>query len=303
MNRYRETQKKVLEALKHAYEYEDSFYVSLEEMLSKIWDEIAPVVEELLEAIESRKRSGLTPELLVEHLMQDPEVEQAIQEMIWQQHNEVLGYFLYMSGIMDEMFVSTYQQASNDAYTIMDRVPLWRDYTGDYQTHLSARVRITDTNIRQNILPIPWCSDGKTYSTRLYEHVSNFESKLRYVLNEGIVNGRGREWMEWAWRQLTNATAYDTARLIKTETMAFYNIGLRDSYLEMGVEYVEIVGDAECGGICLDYVDGEPIRLEDAEINVELPPYHPNCACSFVSWEETETQENLEEESESQDEE
>ena len=42
-------------------------------------------------------------------------------------------------------------------------------------------------------------------------------------------------------------------------------------------------------GICLDYVDGEPIRLEDAEINVELPPYHPNCACSFVSWEEIET--------------
>ncbi len=303
MDRYRLTQKKVLEALKRAYEYEDAFYVTLEEMLSKIWDDILPVVEELLEAIESRKKLGLTPELLVGHLMQDPEVEQAIQEMTWRQHNEVLGYFLYMSGIMDEMFVSTYKQASNDAYVIMERAPLWLDYTGDVKQHLSARVRITDTNIRQNVLPIPWCSDGKTYSTRLYQHVSNFESKLRYVLNEGIVNGRGRDWMEWAWRQLTNATAYDTARLIKTETMAFYNIGLRDSYLEMGVEYVEIVGDAECGGICLDYVDGEPIRLEDAEINVELPPYHPNCACSFVSWEETQAQENLENESEGQDDE
>ena len=72
-----------------------------------------------------------------------------------------------------------------------------------------------------------------------------------------------------------------------------YNRGLKDSYLEMGVEYVEIVGDAECGGICLDYVDGDPIRLEEAEINDDLPPYHPNCACSFVVWEE-ENPENLE---------
>jgi len=95
--------------------------------------------------------------------------------------------------------------------------------------------------------------------------------------------------MKWAWRELTNATAYDTARLIKTETMAFYNQALIDTYLEAGVEYVEIVGDAECGGICLDYVDGDPVRLEDAHINIELPPYHPNCACSFVVWEEEES--------------
>lgn len=102
-----------------------------------------------------------------------------------------------------------------------------------------------------------------------------------------------------AWRKLVNATAYDAARLLKTETMAIYNQGLKDSYLEMGVEYVEIVGDAECGGICLDYVDGDPILLEDAEINVELPPYHPNCACSFVTWEEVKSvSEDIEEDTE-----
>jgi SPP1 gp7 family putative phage head morphogenesis protein len=119
------------------------------------------------------------------------------------------------------------------------------------------------------------------------------------VLREGITNGRGMEWMTEAWRKLVGASAYDTARLLKTETMAMYNRGLKDSYLEMGVEYVEIVGDAECGGICLDYVDGDPIPLEGAEINVELPPYHPNCACSFVSYEETKiVEENVDEDEE-----
>ena len=89
-----------------------------------------------------------------------------------------------------------------------------------------------------------------------------------------------------SWRKLTGSTAYDTARLLKTETMAMWSIATKSAYLEMGIEYVEIVGDAECGGICLDYV-GEAIPLAEAEIGDLLPPYHPNCACSFVEYTET----------------
>ena len=93
--------------------------------------------------------------------------------------------------------------------------------------------------------------------------------------------------MMWAWQKLAGGTAYNTARLLKTETMAMWSRATKDAYLEMGIEYVVIVGDAECGGICLDYVDGDPIPLAEAEIGDLLPPYHPNCACSFVAWEET----------------
>jgi hypothetical protein len=48
---------------------------------------------------------------------------------------------------------------------------------------------------------------------------------------------------------------------------------------------VEIIGDAACGGICTEYV-GEAIPLRDAMIGDELPPYHPNCACSFCAYTE-----------------
>ena len=78
--------------------------------------------------------------------------------------------------------------------------------------------------------------------------------------------------------------------------MAMWSRATKEAYLEMGIEYVAIVGDAECGGICLDYVDGEPIPLAEAEIGDLLPPYHPNCACSFVSWEEEIVESPLDEE-------
>ena len=151
---------------------------------------------------------------------------------------------------------------------------------------LTTKVQIRDTYITEKVLPIPWCQDGKLYSERLYGHVANFKDKLAFVLEEGIQKGKGLEWMEKAWRKLTGATAYDTARLLKTETMAMWSVATKSTLLEIGVEYIEIVGDAECGGICLDYV-GEAIPLREAEIGDLLPPYHPNCACSFVEYTET----------------
>ena len=54
-----------------------------------------------------------------------------------------------------------------------------------------------------------------------------------------------------------------------------------------GIEYVEIIGDAACGGICTDYV-GDVIPLREAELGDDLPPYHPNCACSFCAYTEFE---------------
>ena len=53
------------------------------------------------------------------------------------------------------------------------------------------KVQITDTYITQEVLPIPWCSDGKTYSQRLYANVANFEDKLSFVLEQGIEKGKG----------------------------------------------------------------------------------------------------------------
>lgn len=311
--RYRETQEKVLEALAAAYEKTDYLYQVLKEITDEMWDELQPELQMILE------KYLVDPHMEID-LSRYPAIRMALAEAERRQHWRLLEYFWIGYNVITDSLVETYQQSSADAYALMGLLPLWERETPTMQevqlaalglspqqvaieslpvkTGVASEVRITDTYITSSILPIPWCQDGKVYSQRLYGHVANFQSKLDFVLREGVSNGRGMEWMEKAWRQLVGATAYDTARLLKTETMAMYNRGLKDSYLEMGVEYVEIVGDAECGGICLDYVDGDPIPLEDADINVELPPYHPNCACSFVSYEETKIVEENEDEDE-----
>ena len=153
------------------------------------------------------------------------------------------------------------------------------------QVDLTNNIKITDTYITERVLKIPWCQDGKTYSQRLYGNVANFQSKLNFVLEEGIVKGKGMEWMQQAWRKLTHSSASATARLLKTETVAMWSKATKEAYLDMGIEYVEIIGDAVCGEICTDYV-GEILELREAELGDELPPYHPNCACSYIAFED-----------------
>lgn len=286
--RYYVTQEKVLEALAEAYGETEELYKLLKEITDEMWEDLRPAIIELIEKYIENPHAQID-------LDKYPAIRMAIREIETRHQQQLLEYYWIGYNVITESLVSSYQKGSKDAYTIMSVVPTWLNNEINPTIKQQAEVRITDTYITSSILPIPWCSDGKVYSQRLYGHVANFQSKLNYVLSEGVAKGRGMEWMTQAWHKLVGATAYDTARLLKTETMAMYNRGLKDSYIEMGVEYVEIVGDAECGGICLDYVDGEPIRIADAEINVELPPYHPNCACSFVAWEETEVVENPEE--------
>lgn len=135
----------------------------------------------------------------------------------------------------------------------------------------------------ENAVKIPWCKDGKSFLDRITLITKDMDAKLRAVILKGIREGWSLDKMSKYFQKITGMAAYKAARLIRTETMAVYSKATKDMFLENGIEYVEIIGDAACGGICLDYV-GDAIPLREAELGDDLPPYHPNCACSFCSY-------------------
>ena len=151
----------------------------------------------------------------------------------------------------------------------------------DYTQYL---IRMTPQQKKEKVLQ-PWCKDGKTFIDRVEANTKDMDKKLRLVIIQGIKRGWSIEKMTEVFRTITGTAAYKAARLLRTETMAVYSKVTKEMYLEKGIEYVEIIGDAACGGICMDYV-GEAIPLREAELGDDLPPYHPNCACSFCAYEE-----------------
>lgn len=140
---------------------------------------------------------------------------------------------------------------------------------------------------KEEIVRQSWCKDGKTFLERIDDNTKTMNRQLRTTILEGIEKGWTIEQMSEHFRRITGIAANKAARLIRTETMAVYSKVTKEIFLERGIEYIEIIGDAICGGICLDYV-GEAVPLRDAAVGIDLPPYHPNCACSFCSYTEFE---------------
>ena len=130
-----------------------------------------------------------------------------------------------------------------------------------------------------------WCADGKTFLDRIYDNTKDMERKLRAVILKGTREGWSVEKMAEYFRTITGTAAYKAQRLLRTETTAVYSKATKEMFLANGIEYVEIIGDALCGEICTEFV-GEAVPLRDAGVGIELPPYHPNCACSFCSYTE-----------------
>lgn len=279
INRYAQpTIELVLSLLARAYEDE----AKLDRVLQELSDD---VFQELAKELTKLEKSGKIDLSKPFDLRRNPNVYQALKRYETIQLRRLTDYYWIGHQVIKESLTRTCLDTLNTTYNIFHYTKRYDPYYITSTPDIKQLVQIRDTHIYDHYIKIPWCQDGKTYSDRLYGHVSQFQAKLAYVLEEGISNGRGLEWMQESWRKLTGSTAYDTARLLKTETMAMWSQATKDAYLEMGIKYVEILGDAECGGICLDYV-GEAIPLAEAMLGDELPPYHPNCACSYVAYEE-----------------
>lgn len=278
----------VLSLLEQAYQDE----TKLDRVLKELSEDVFRELVEELKVLEKNGKIDLSKPF---DLRRNSNVYQALKRYETLQLRRLTEYYWIGYQVMKDSFTRTCLQTLNTTYAMFGYKKAYDPYFITTLPDVKELVKVRDTHIYEHYIKIPWCQDGKTYSERLYSHVSQFQSKLAFVLEEGITKGKGLDWMMDSWRKLTGSTAYDTARLLKTETMAIWSQATKSAYLEMGIQYVEILGDALCGGICLDYV-GEAIPLAEAEIGDLLPPYHPNCACSYVAYEEAIPIELIEEE-------
>lgn len=282
INKYvKPTVELVLSLLAEAYEDE----LKLDKVLKELSDDVFRELEKELRLLEKNGKIDLEQPF---DLRRNSSVYEALKRIETIQLRRLTDYYWIGAQVIKESMTRSYLNTTVKTFEMFNYTKGNDQYYMTTNPKLEPLVQVRDTHIYEHAVKVPWCQDGKTYSDRLYGHVANFQSKLQFVLEEGINQGRGMDWMKEAWQKLTGSTAYATSRLLKTETMAMWSLATKEAYIEMGVEYVEIVGDAMCGGICLDYVDSEPIRLADAQVGDMLPPYHPNCACSYVAYEEIE---------------
>ncbi len=264
----------IWELLEDAYEDEDK----LDKLLAEIAEDVFKEVIKILTDLQKSGKIDLEKKI---RLGDHPAIYKALKDIEYKEWRDFTEWCWIGCQVITESLMRTYRETLTWTYdTFRPKIP-----SAPTAQSLDVQIKLSDNYIDSHYLKIPWCQDGKIYSDRLWGNIANFQNKLSYVLEQGIARGKGIDWMMDEWYKLTKTAGYEVARLLKTETMAMWAEATKEAYLDMGIEYVEIINPEPCDEVCSDYV-GEIIPLAEAELGDELPPYHPNCVCDFHAWRE-----------------
>lgn len=122
--------------------------------------------------------------------------------------------------------------------------------------------------------------NGSMYSSRIWDNKTKLINNLRDNLKEGIEQGYDITKLSKSISNTMGSSAYDSMRLVNTETARVVNSAQQKIYTESGVVKQVMWSSTLEDSTCQDcsVLDGQYFNLEDAP---DLP-VHPNCRCCLI---------------------
>lgn len=154
-------------------------------------------------------------------------------------------------------------------------------YTLDRQFNFNAGVKfnllrpeVVDTIVNYNWSGIP-------FSERIWNNSNMLVRGLRQELAQGLQAGESIDKMARRINKQFNSKAYQSQRLIRTESARVITEAHERIYEEIGIDEVMWLATLE-GNTCSECsaLDGERFKLD--EDTRPIPPLHPNCRCAYV---------------------
>ena len=144
-----------------------------------------------------------------------------------------------------------------------------------------------DTKLIDKVLSQPWAQDGSDFSSRVWSNKEELVRKLKTDFSQSLIRGESRDKIISRLSKDLEQDRKKTARLVHTETAALQNKAALDAYKELGVDKVRILGtlDSVTCSLC-GSMDGMILPRTQIEQGVTEPPFHPNCRCTTVPYDE-----------------
>ena len=176
-NRYvKPTVELVLQLLAEAYEDQHKLDKILKEISDEVFAELAKEIQKLVDDGKINLDAKID-------LYNNPALLTALKRIEAKQLQRFTEYCWIGAQVIGESLVRAYSTTLAETYQMFN-------YTKGLDPHnlssgpksYNVYVQTTDTYIREKVLNVPWCQDGKIYSDRLWGHVAQFQQKLSYVL-------------------------------------------------------------------------------------------------------------------------
>ena len=148
--------------------------------------------------------------------------------------------------------------------------------------------KLDDRKVLQ-IIHKPWATDGKDFSTRIWEDKANLVNTLHTGLTQSLIRGGNfddvvNDISQFVSSKIKNKK-YIASRLVTTESAAYASKAQEQAYKDLSVDKYEILAtlDLHTSDICQDF-DGKIFDRKDYQVGVTAPPFHPHCRTVTVPW-------------------
>lgn len=128
------------------------------------------------------------------------------------------------------------------------------------------------------IIKTKWASDGKDFSSRIWQRKDKLINTLNTDLKIDLITGKPINAITNNISKKLEVSKNNAKRLVRTESSAIHSISRKNAYKRMGVEKYQIIAtlDLKTSEICRG-MDGKVFNYIEREEGVTAPPFHCNC--------------------------
>ncbi len=218
----------------------------------------------------------------------DTEKEQLIQKLEAPAYRARIERLEQIQSQLDQIMRNVYQQElalSTSHYAALVEEAYYKSiFDIQQRSGYGFSFAKVDQKMIERLLKSRW--SGKNYSTRIWNNTGALAQTLKEELLVSLVTGRTERETAAIIMQKFAQGSSQARRLIRTESS--YITGQMDlqSYDECGIEkyvYLATLDLRTCQEDCAP-LDGKIFPVKDAKPGVNMPPMHPWCRCTTISY-------------------
>lgn len=156
-----------------------------------------------------------------------------------------------------------------------------------YRKSVGGRAGAINRPAFEEVIKTPF--NGRNYSAQLWGNTDTLAESLKKVFRQGFIRGDSPQEMAREIRKEFNVARSRAETLIRTDATAVVNRATIKRYKREGLKYYRIlvVLDDRTTQICRNIAqEGKLYKLEDAQVGVNMPPFHYNCRSTIMPDEE-----------------
>lgn len=154
-----------------------------------------------------------------------------------------------------------------------------------YQIENTLEVKIDFKRLNQSIINefINYNWSGIPFSERIWTNQTALKNSLKTILVRSIIDGESIDKIARKFKKQFNSSAYQSQRLVRTETARVIEQAKEQLYRDIRQEKVQWLATLE-ENTCEEcrQLDGKVFNLNDPKR--PKIPRHPNCRCTYISY-------------------